>query len=93
MSDEAAHWYKNELDLNEESYLRFHVHYGGVGGNVPGFSLGIAIEEPSHMHTSVKIGQTVFYIEESDVWYFENKNLIITLDEQLNEPQITYESA
>lgn len=90
ISDEAALWYKEELDLAEPSYVRFHVRYGGMGGNVPGFSLGIAIEEPSHIHTSAEFDYVTFYIEERDAWYFDGKNLIISLNEQLNEPQFTY---
>lgn len=91
ISDEAAHWYKEELELNEPTYVRFLVRYGGVGGNVPGFSLGLAIEPPSQIHTSTEVDFITFYIEESDAWYFEDKNLAITLNEELNEPQFTYE--
>lgn len=93
ISDEAVEWYKEELELNEPTYVRFHVRYGGVAGNIPGFSLGLAIENPSQIHTSVEIDFITFYIEESDVWYFEDKNLVITLHEELNEPQFTYEVA
>lgn len=91
ISDEAVRWYKEELELTGPTNVRFHVRYGGVGGNVPGFSLGLAIEAPSQIHTSVEADFITFYIEESDAWYFENKNLVIKLDEGLNEPQFTYE--
>lgn len=91
ISDETVHWYKEELELTDPTYVRFHVRYGGVGGNVPGFSLGLAIESPSQIHTSVEVDFITFYIEESDAWYFEDKNLVITLNETLNEPQFTYE--
>lgn len=93
ISEEAAHWYKEELDLTESAYVRFYVRYGGVGGNVPGFSIGLANEPPTQMHTSVKVNHITFYIEEQDAWYFEGKDLIITFNEQLNEPQFTYEAA
>lgn len=93
ISDEVVQWYKEELELTEATFIRFTVRYGGVGGNVPGFSLALAIEHPTDIHTSVEVDEITFYIEESDVWYFEDKDLTITLDEQLNEPQFTYEPA
>lgn len=92
ISEEAVHWYKTELDIVGPTYIRFYVRYGGIGGNVPGFSLGITIESPSDMHTSIKVDNITFFIEKSDRWYFEDKDLFISFDEQLNEPQFTYKT-
>ena len=91
MTDEVFSWYKEELDLNEETSVRFFVRYGGIGGQIPGFSLGISEAEPDNMHTSTKMKGITFFIEEDDVWYFEGKDLIITFDEQLKEPRFTYQ--
>lgn len=91
MTDEAFSWYKTELDLNKQTSIRFFVRYGGIGGQVPGFSLGISEVEPENIHTSFSINGVTFYIEEDDVWYFEGKDLIITLDEELKEPRFTYQ--
>jgi len=93
MSEAAANWYKEELMLADESYVRFHVRYGGVGGNIPGFSLGLSLEQPMQIHTAIKINNITFYIEDADAWYFDEKNLVITLNDQLNEPQFSYEAA
>lgn len=93
ISEEAAEWYKKELEITKPSYVRFYVRYGGVGGNVPGFSIGISLESPIEIHTSTTINDITFFIEEQDAWYFEDKNFVITFDEKLNEPQFTYEVA
>lgn len=93
ITDEAVRWYKEELELSDPTYIRFHVRYGGIGGNIPGFSLGISLEEPSQIHTSIEKDFVTFYIEESDAWYFDNKDLIISFDKQINEPQFTYKAA
>src|SRR5690625_2362402 len=92
ISNEAAHWYIKELNLTGEAYVRFYVRYGGVGGNIPGFSIGLSLDSPTQIHTSVTIDGVTFFIEETDAWYFEDKNLTINYNEQLNEPQFTYES-
>src|SRR5690625_5098211 len=93
ISEEAAKWYKTELELSDGDYVRFYVRYGGVGGNVPGFSVGLSNESPIQIHTSVKVNNITFYIEEQDAWYYEDKNLVVIFNEQLNEPQFTYEAA
>src|SRR5690625_645331 len=91
ISNEAAEWFKEEYEINEKVSLRFFVRYGGMGGNVPGFSLGVNIEEPDVIHTSTTLENILFFVEESDAWYFEEKDLIITLDEKMGEPQFSYQ--
>jgi len=92
ISNEAAQWYQEELDLEENDSLRFHVRYGGVGGLVPGFSIGVNMEEPEAIYTSCEVNKITFFIEESDAWYFDGKkSLNVTLDEETLEPTFTYE--
>lgn len=93
ITEEAVRWYKDELELSDPSYIRFHVRYGGIGGNIPGFSLGISLEEPSQIHTSIEVDFITFYIEDSDAWYFDDKNLNISFNEKMNEPQFAYITA
>lgn len=92
VSDQATNWYEEELNIESGGAIRFFVRYGGVGGRIPGFSLGINVEEPANMHTSVKKNGIVYFIDEADAWYFDNHDLTVTLDEQLDEPQFIYES-
>lgn len=91
ISEPAADWYKQELELEKNSEIRFFVRYGGVGGRIPGFSLGVSIESPDLVHTSTTMNSLTFFIAEEDAWYFEDSNLTVTLDQKLNEPQFTYE--
>lgn len=90
ISEEAAEWFKKEYEINSSTTLRFFVRYGGMGGNIPGFSLGVNIEPPELIHTSTTVKEMMFYIEESDAWYFDEKDLMITLNTELGEPQFTY---
>lgn len=90
VSEEAANWYKNELELEENVDVRFFVRYGGVGGRIPGFSLGINIESPDLVHTSTTVNKLHFFIAEEDAWYFEDENLDVTMNDKLDEPQFTY---
>lgn len=90
ISQEAVDWYREELDLDDWKALRFFVRYGGVGGKIPGFSLGITSEEPEVIHASAKKDGITFYIDETDAWYFEDSDLAIELNKQLNEPEFNY---
>lgn len=90
ISKETAQWYKQELGLETSSFVRFYVRYGGIGGNIPGFSLGLSVEKPSNIHTQVTVEDITFYIEESDEWYFDGKDLFVSLNSHTKEPQFTY---
>ncbi|MBO1004599.1 HesB/YadR/YfhF family protein [Pseudogracilibacillus auburnensis] len=91
ISEEAVQWYKKELEISHKETLRFFVRYGGVGGHIPGFSLGINIEEPNVIHTSTTVNDIQFFIEEDDAWYFADKDLVISYDKEMDEPQFTYQ--
>src|SRR5699024_1390014 len=92
VTKDAASWYKKAYDIYTAS-LRFFVRYGGFGGNVSGFSLGVLLEEPLNTHTSIKVNDILFFVTESDVWYFEDKVLHISYDEENNEPHFAYQYA
>lgn len=92
ITDEATNWYEKELNVETGDAVRFFVRYGGIGGRIPGFSLGINLEQPHTIHASTSINGVTYFIEESDAWYFEGNNLVIQFDEQLEEPQFKYES-
>ena len=90
ISDEAAAWYKEELGLTSGSYLRFFVRYGGQSIQ-KGFSLGIASDPPTQIGSSVEKNGVTFYVEDKDLWFFEDYNLVISFNEKLNEPEFEYE--
>ncbi|HLR73912.1 MAG TPA: hypothetical protein VK077_01490 [Virgibacillus sp.] len=91
VTSEAAKWYISELDLQPSSYLRFFPRYGGVGGLIPGFSIGISFDKPVHLHASTQVEGITFFIEQNDAWYFDEKNeLKIALNKTLNEPEFIY---
>ncbi|MFC2946905.1 HesB/YadR/YfhF family protein [Virgibacillus sediminis] len=91
VSKEAAEWYKRELDVEDDTAsLRFYVRYGGMGGNIPGFSLGVKESNPEDPHTSQEVERINFFIENADVWYFDGKDLEITYSRKSDEPQFKY---
>jgi uncharacterized protein YneR len=89
VSKEAAEWYRNELEIDSGN-LRFFVRYGGLGGNIPGFSLGLKFDSPEEIHASSEINSLLFFIESADQWYFDGKDLEVTLGKTMQEPEFSY---
>ncbi len=87
----AAEWYEEEYDITKDTELRLFVRYGGVGGLIPGFSLGVNIEESDEIYAEKTIENLTIYIEEKDAWYFDDKNLLIEFNHDLSEPEFTYD--
>ncbi|MBA2875472.1 HesB/YadR/YfhF family protein [Thermaerobacillus caldiproteolyticus] len=82
----AFEWYKEELDLHEGDFVRFFARYGGCGTVQKGFSLGITKETPIHPKAQTTVDGVTFFIEDNDIWYFDNHDLIVDFNEQANEP-------
>ncbi|WP_026570258.1 MULTISPECIES: HesB/YadR/YfhF family protein [Sediminibacillus] len=90
ISETAAQWYAEELDLEENEYVRFFVRYGGMGGHQPGFSLGVTREEPENPTVDSKVNGIHFFVEEDDSWYFDGADLEVEIEQEAEEPQFNY---
>ncbi|MCP3025969.1 HesB/YadR/YfhF family protein [Halobacillus sp. A5] len=91
VTEEAAKWYKDELELNEDASIRFYVRYGGVGGLQPGLSLAIKQVEAAEPIAEDKAGQVHFFIEADDEWYFDDRSLTVQYNEKWQEPEFIYD--
>ncbi|WP_040208949.1 HesB/YadR/YfhF family protein [Neobacillus jeddahensis] len=90
ITSEAAAWYREELSLTNGDFLRFFVRYGGCSTVQSGFSLGIAQEEPVDIGVKTVQNEITFYIEEKDLWYFDDHDLIIEYQSDYDEPVFQY---
>ncbi|MCE4047879.1 MULTISPECIES: HesB/YadR/YfhF family protein [Bacillaceae] len=90
VSDKAAEWYKDEMLLNEGDYVRFFARYGGCSTVQQGFSLGISNEKPVNSAVSTEKDGIRYYIEEKDLWYFDNNDLYANFNEAAQEPEYHY---
>ncbi|QAS50895.1 HesB/YadR/YfhF family protein [Halobacillus litoralis] len=90
VTEEAAQWYEEELDIDENKDLRFYVRYGGVGGLQPGFSLAIKLEDPAEPIAETEVGNIRYFIEADDEWYFDGHSLEVHFDQKWKEPAFDY---
>lgn len=90
MTDMVAKWYEEELDLVKGDHVRFFARYGGTSTLQSGFSLGIQKEEPINEGASLDKNGIRYFIEESDLWYFDSHDLYINMSPNTNEPEFDY---
>ncbi|SFL68437.1 Uncharacterized protein YneR [Gracilibacillus orientalis] len=81
----AAKWFIRELDLIEGDAIRFFARYGGFGGVHKGFSLALDNVEPNNPGAEVTEEGIHFFVEESDIWYFDEKNFHIKYSRKYDE--------
>ncbi|RHW42148.1 hypothetical protein D1B31_05795 [Neobacillus notoginsengisoli] len=86
VNDTAAQWYKEEMELKAGTFIRFYVRYGGFSQLQSGFSLGVSVEEPVDPAVTAESEGLIFYIEEKDLWYFDERDVEVVLDKKSNEP-------
>lgn len=83
ITQEAAKWYIQELDLKPGDYLRF---FGKVYGPHNGFSVGINKQSPDDIFYEVEIEGVHFYVEKFDEWFFNGQRLDVSMREDGYEP-------
>jgi uncharacterized protein YneR len=88
--NKAANWYINELQLKKGDTIQFFVRYGGCSNIQKGFSLGVAKQQPEDVGSSAESNGITFFVENRDLWYFEDNNLSVELDEDADEPIFHY---
>jgi uncharacterized protein YneR len=91
ISKSALQWFKEEVELKTGDKVKF---YPKVYGNSPvqeGFSLGFTVDnEPINMITKFESEGMLFYIEETDVWFFNGHNLHVSYNEKTDELDFSY---
>lgn len=90
VTDQAAEWFETEMQLKKGDYVRFFARYGGFSPNHPSFSLGVNIQDPIHVGAIYDRNGIFYYIEDSDLWYFSEKNLSIDYDDKSDGPLYNY---
>ncbi len=87
IDDLSVQWYIKELDLKQGDSIRFFARYGGCGTIQKGFSLGVLKDAPTNIGAKTEKDGIKFYIEEDDLWYFDQRDFSITFNEKNQEPE------
>ncbi|EFI69002.1 HesB/YadR/YfhF family protein [Lysinibacillus sp. HST-98] len=90
LTDEALQWFKHEMEVEPGDTIRFYARYGGSSPFHEGFSLGMTREEPIAIGVQTEIDGVIYYIDEKDLWFFNDHNLHVDVDTSKDELQYDY---
>lgn len=91
LTDDAIEWFETEMDVEAGEAVQFYARYGGASPLHEGFSLGIQKSEPEKIAAQTVINDVTYYIDEHDEWFFQDHNLLVSLNPDLNELHFDYE--
>lgn len=86
----AIDWFKREIVLESGMGIRF---FGKVYGKTQvhdGFSVGLSVDRPEHLLASETIADILFFVEETDEWFFKGYDMTVDYDEKLDEPMYLF---
>ncbi|MFC4712121.1 HesB/YadR/YfhF family protein [Planococcus dechangensis] len=90
LSKEATTWFNEEMEVEPGEAVRFFVRYGGSGLQ-PGFSIGVTKDSPYEPAVRHEQEDVLYFIESADEWYFDEHDLHVTVDDDLDELSYSYE--
>ncbi|WP_273834926.1 HesB/YadR/YfhF family protein [Guptibacillus sedimenti] len=86
----AMNWFKREMDLEKGDHLRFFVRLGGCSTVQDGFSLGMTVEEPTEPALMLEEEGITFFVEQKDIWFFENQDFTVKFSRNKEEIQFVH---
>jgi len=90
LTDEALQWFKQEMEVESGDTIRFYARYGGSSPFHEGFSLGMTREEPINIGVKKVIDDVTYYIDEKDLWFFNDHSLYVDVDVTNDELKYEY---
>lgn len=90
ITSKALEWFKREIDLEKEMGVRF---FGKVYGKTQvhdGFSIGMSVDRPEHPLVEETVDGLLFFVEETDDWFFKGYDLNVDYNEKLDEPKYEF---
>ncbi|MEY9970765.1 uncharacterized protein YneR [Lysinibacillus sp. RC46] len=90
LTDEALQWFKQEMEVESGDTIRFYARYGGSSPFHEGFSLGMTREEPINIGVKKVIDDVTYYIDEKDIWFFNDHSLYVDVDVTNDELKYEY---
>lgn len=90
ITDQALNYFFDEMGMKTGDAMRFYARYGGSNPFHEGFSLGMSKDDPLNPSVVFEDNGVTFFIEESDLWFFNDHDLIVDFDENMDELKFEY---
>lgn len=89
LTERASTWFEKNFPLNEGEAVRFFGKTYGETNVHEGFSIGVQVDDLNNhkgILGSTEINNRHYFTTIGDVWFFEDYDLKIDIDDQYNEP-------
>ncbi|MGG3798382.1 HesB/YadR/YfhF family protein [Metabacillus fastidiosus] len=90
ISEEALKWFKEEVGVEKGDTIKFFVRYGGSSPVQQNFSLSFTTTIPDNIAAKKEIDGILFFIEDNDLWFFNEYDLHVKYSKILNEIEYEY---
>lgn len=91
ISQNALNWFKDSMDLKNGDRVKFYSKIYGSSPVQPNFALGFTQDnDPVDMAVLTKLDGIEFYVENSDVWFFDGHDLHVDYDIEEDELKFNY---
>jgi uncharacterized protein YneR len=91
ISDAALKWFKEDVEVKSGDMVKFYSQIYGSSPVQESFSLAFTVDnEPIDMPVSKVVDGITFYIEESDLWFFNGHDLHVDFNERNDELEFNY---
>lgn len=93
IDERAASWFNKEFEIDKPFTIRMYPQYAGFGEKNKGYSLAFSVESPTNAGYTKDINGITFYVEGNDVWFFENTETYLSVNDLSEEILVTYKEA
>ena len=80
IDENAFSWFAKEFELDASLNIRMYPQYAGFGEKHKGYSLAFSCENPTNAEFTKEINGITFYVEGSDLWFFDDAETYLTLN-------------
>ncbi|MCU9612004.1 HesB/YadR/YfhF family protein [Caldibacillus lycopersici] len=91
ISPAAVAWFQEEIGIQKGDKVKFFTQIYGSSPIQKGYSLGFTKDnDPIDMAVSTISEGIEFYVEASDLWFFNDYNLVVEYNEAFDEIEFNY---
>ena len=91
ISEAAVKWFKEEVGLGDRGKIKFYSQIYGTSPVQKNYALAFTVDnEPIDMAVKTEIDGVTFYIESSDLWFFNGHDLHVDYNEKKEELEYSY---
>lgn len=91
VTDNALNWFKEEVELESGNKVRFIVQIYGDSKIREGYSLAFTLDKDDRKKAvEYEKDGIEFYINETDLWFFDGHDLSVEYDEEKDEVVFEY---